>query len=201
MAVVIGLTGGIGSGKSAAADRFASRHDIAVDADLASRAVVEPGMPALAQIADHFGPQILQADGSLDRTQLRHTVFADPGERKWLQGLLHPLINAYLTEHLEQATSAYAMLVNPLLFETRQHGWCARTLVIDAPEETQLARTMARDENTQEQVENIMRAQMQRQDRLAMADDVIVNDKDLAHLHAAVDTLHQQYLQLGQASV
>ena len=193
---VIGLTGGIGSGKSAAADRFEEHGITTVDADIASRAVVEPGTEALAEIARHFGQDILLPEGTLDRTKLRHKVFAEPVERKWLQGLLHPRINAYLREHLQASTSAYAMLVNPLLFETRQHGWCFRTLVIDVPESLQLQRTMSRDNNTQEQVENIMRAQLPRAERLAMADDIIVNDQGIDQLHHAVDTMHEKYLEM-----
>ncbi|MEM7003058.1 MAG: dephospho-CoA kinase [Pseudomonadota bacterium] len=194
---IIGLTGGIGSGKTAAADHFASFGIAVVDADLASRAVVEPGQPALSNIAAHFGADILQADGSLDRTKLRHLVFADQAQRKWLQSLLHPLINAYLRDNLQAATSPYALLVNPLLFETQQHRWCSRTLLIDAPEEAQLDRTMARDQNTREQVENIMQAQASRSQRQALADDIVLNDKDLSHLHTEVDALHQAYLKLA----
>ncbi|MEM7096933.1 MAG: dephospho-CoA kinase [Pseudomonadota bacterium] len=192
---IIGLTGGIGSGKTAAADHFASLGITIVDADLASRAVVEPGQPALIEIANHFGHEILQSDGTLDRPKLRQAVFSDESERKWLQGLLHPLINQYLRTNLEQASSPYAILVNPLLFETKQHVWCTRTLLIDVPEALQLSRTMARDDNTEEQVRNIMKAQLGRGDRLAMADDVIVNDADLIHLHAKVERLHQTYME------
>ncbi len=195
---LVGLTGGIGSGKSAAAARFASHGIVCVDADVASRAVVEPGTPALEQITAHFGAEILNADSSLNRTALRHLVFADDSKRRWLQSLLHPLIATYLQEHIAQARSAYVILVNPLLFESRQNSWCNRVLVIDTPEEIQIARTMARDNNTSEQVENIMRAQADRQSRLKAADDVIVNDQDLAHLNAQVDQQHQHYLELCQ---
>ena len=192
---IVGLTGGIGSGKSAAAERFEQLGITIVDADIASRAVVEPGQPALASIADHFGTTILAPDGTLDRAALRHIVFTDDSERQWLQGLLHPLINRYLREHLENATSPYAILVNPLLFETRQHAWCQRTLVIDAPQALQLERTMVRDNNTQEQVENIMRAQASREDRNRLADDIVLNDADLQTLYARVDNMHERYLQ------
>ena len=195
-AYLVGLTGGIGSGKTAAADRFSEHGITTVDADLASRAVVEPGRPALAKIADHFGAELLQADGSLDRTALRHLVFADEAKRRWLQGLLHPLISEYLRLQIDEAQSPYVMLVNPLLFESRQNSWCNRVLVIDVPEEIQLSRTMARDTNTREQVENIMKAQAGRQQRLDAADDIIVNDQDLHHLHHAVDLQHQEYLKL-----
>jgi dephospho-CoA kinase len=195
---LVGLTGGIGSGKSAAAERFAHHGIVCVDADIASRAVVEPGMPALQAIANHFGSHLVKADGSLDRTALRHLVFADDSKRRWLQGLLHPLISDYLREHIQAATSAYVILVNPLLFESRQNSWCNRVLVIDVPEALQITRTMSRDNNTREQVENIMRAQADRQQRLQAADDVIINDQDKSHLHAQVDQQHQRYLKLCQ---
>ncbi len=191
---LVGLTGGIGSGKSAAADRFATHGVVIVDADLASRAVVEPGQPALERIAEHFGAEIIDADGRLDRAALRHRVFAEPSERRWLQNLLHPLISAYLREAIEAAASPYVILVNPLLFESQQHHWCQRVLLIDAPEDAQLTRTMARDQNTREQVENIMRAQASRAERQALADDVIVNDTDLENLYAQVDERHAFYL-------
>lgn len=195
---LVGLTGGIGSGKSVAAELFARHGTTVVDADLASRAVVEPGQPALAEIATHFGAQILTPDGSLDRTALRHRVFAEPSERKWLQGLLHPLISEYLRDAIAQSQSAYTLLVNPLLLESGQDAWCARVLVIDAPEAAQLERTMQRDNNTREQVENIMRAQAERSARLARADDVISNDADMATLAQRVDAQHEEYLKLCQ---
>ena len=197
MTFVVGLTGGIGSGKSAAADRFAELNITVVDADIASRAVVEPGMPALLSIEEHFGSDILQADGYLDRTQLRHKVFADPNERKWLQNLLHPLINQYIKDKISASSSPYTVLVNPLLIESGQHVWCQRLLVIDVPTEVQIERTMARDNNTREQVENILNAQANRDTRLGLADDVISNERDLAHLHAEVDKLHDLYLSLA----
>ena len=193
MTYVVGLTGGIGSGKSAAADRVAELGITVVDADLASRAVVEPGMPALEHIVAHFGPDILQTDGTLDRAQLRHRVFADPQERHWLQSLLHPLINAFIKEQIAASTSQYTILVNPLLIESGQHVWCDRLLVIDVPTETQIERTMARDNNTREQVENILKAQTDRATRLELAHDVIINDQDLSHLHKEVDKIHHVY--------
>ena len=196
--VVIGLTGGIGSGKSAAADRLTTHKIEIIDADLASRAVVERGQPALNEIADHFGPQILLAGGELDRAALRSVVFAEPQERKWLQALLHPHINNYLRTGLKAAASPYAVLVHPLLFETQQHNWCKRSLLIDVPEDLQVARTMARDNNTQTQVENIMKAQASRQHRLDLADDVISNQGTLAELNASVDQFHATYLELCQ---
>ena len=142
---------------------------------------------------------MIDAEGALDRAKLRHIVFADDTKRHWLQRLLHPLINQYLREHLSKATSPYAILVNPLLFETQHHGWCNRTLVIDVPTALQLERTMARDNNTQEQVENIMRAQASRSDRNALADDVVNNDGALAALYEAIDAMHLNYLERASA--
>jgi dephospho-CoA kinase len=195
---LVGLTGGIGSGKSAAAEYFEKLGITCVDADIASRAVVEPGQPALQAIAAHFGADILAPDGALDRARLRHLVFADAGERSWLQSLLHPLISSWLREQIDEAESAYVVLVNPLLIESGQNTWCDRILVIDVPEELQVSRTMARDDNTEQQVINIIKAQAARSQRLSMADDVIVNDQDLPHLQAKVEDLHRKYLELCQ---
>ena len=196
--LTIGLTGGIGSGKSAVSDRFGALGIKIVDADIASRVVVEKGRPALAAIAEHFGGNIiLLEDGTLNRAGLREKIFADPAERQWLERLLHPLINQYLYDELASAESAYAILTNPLLLETHQDAACDRILVVDVPVELQVSRTMARDNNSEEQVRNIIKAQIAREDRLARADDVIVNDQDLAHLDAETARLHAQYLSLA----
>ena len=192
--MLVGLTGGIGSGKSAAADQFANFGIDVVDADLASRVVVEPGMQALRKIVEHFGEDILQADGNMDRAKLRAIVFADSQERKWLQGLLHPLISDYLQEQVKASTSPYCLLVNPLLLESGQAHWCDEIVVVDVPEETQVQRTMVRDNNPRSQVESIVAAQMSRSDRLAGATQVITNDQDLAYLHSQVETLHKEFL-------
>jgi len=200
MTYVVGLTGGIGSGKSAVSERFAALGIKVVDADVASRVVVEPGQPALLRIAEHFGAELITAEGSLDRAALRAKVFADDGERRWLEQLLHPLINAYIRKELDSAESPYAMLAHPILIETGQTRICNRVLVVDVPEEVQLQRTMARDNNSEEQVRNIMAAQATREQRLAAADDVIVNDKDLDHLDREVARLHAEYLRLAGAS-
>ncbi len=194
---VVGLTGGIGSGKSAVSDRFVKLGIKIVDADIASRVVVEPGKPALAQIAEHFGSQLLTKEGELDRAQLRKKVFADKSQRRWLEQLLHPLINEYLRAELASAESAYAILAHPLLIETGRNRICDRVLVVDVPEELQLSRTMQRDANTEEQVRAIMAAQASREDRLAAADDIITNDQDLSHLDAEVARLHKIYLALA----
>lgn len=196
---VVGITGGIGSGKTAASDRFAGLGIAIIDADLASRAVVEPGQPALVAIAEHYGEHVIGPDGSLDRRALRDIVFADPDQRRWLEQLTHPLINAWLVEHLAAATSPYAMLASPLLAETGQSRYCQRVLVVDVPVELQVKRTMARDSSDEAQVRAIIAAQASREERLAMADDVIVNDQDLAHLDQEVARLHADYLRFAQA--
>jgi dephospho-CoA kinase len=195
---VVGITGGIGSGKSAVSDRFKRLGIKVVDADIASREVVKPGQPALVAISQHFGPDLIQADGSLDRARLRALVFASPDERIWLERLLHPLINEYLRQELASATSAYAVLVSPLLKETGQSRFTHRILVVDVPEHVQLARTMARDSNDETQVKAIMSAQADRQSRLAIADDVIQNDAGFEALDAAVSQLHERYLTLAR---
>lgn len=197
--LVIGITGGIGSGKTAVSDRFAARGIAVVDADLASRVVVEPDRPALAAIREHFGDEVIADDGSLDRAALRGKVFADPAERRWLEQLLHPLIGEELRSGLQVATSPYAVLVSPLLFEAGQISLADRVLVVDVPEDLQVERTAARDGNSAEQVRAIMAAQADRETRLARADDVIVNDGGLDELDAAVETLHQSYLKLAPA--
>ncbi len=197
--LIIGLTGGIGSGKSAAAARFEQAHGIhVVDADIKSRVVVEPGRPALQKIVDRFGDAVLQEDGSLNRAALRERVFQVPDERRWLEQLLHPLIREEIVTDLASARSPYALLVSPLLVESGQYQMTRRVLVVDVPEALQIARTTARDNVPEEQVRAILKAQAKREERLRHAHDVIANDRDLAALHAQVDALHQQYLALAR---
>ena len=195
--LVIGITGGIGSGKTAVSDRFAARGITVVDADLASRVVVEPGRPALAAIAEHFGSDVITPDGALDRAALRQRVFADSAERRWLEALLHPLIGEEIRAGLARSTSAYAILVSPLLFESGQVEMVDRVLVVDVPESLQVTRTAARDGNSEDQVRAIMAAQADRATRLARADDVIANDGSLDDLDRQVEALHQHYLKLA----
>ena len=197
---VVGLTGGIGSGKSAVSERFEALGIRVVDADIASRVVVEPGRPALKAIEEHFGSDVIAADGTLDRAALRKLVFADESERRWLEQLTHPLINAYMNEELQAATSPYAILSHPILIETGRQASCDRILVVDVPEELQLSRTMERDDNPESQVRAIMAAQASREERLAAADDVIVNDQGLDHLDSEVARLHAKYLELANES-
>lgn len=195
--LTVGVTGGIGSGKSAAADRLASHGITVVDADLASRWVVEPGRPALAEIRAHFGDDVIDADGRLDRPALRARVFDDPAERQWLEALLHPRIAEEIAGALDAATSPYRVLVSPLLVESGQTRFVDRILVIDVPESVQIRRTMARDGDTEARVRAIIAAQSDRATRLSRADDVIENDDTLEALHARVDALHARYLELA----
>ena len=193
---VLGLTGGIASGKSAAAQRFAELGVHVVDADQASRWVVEPGRPALAALVQRYGVALLQADGSLDRGALRKVIFEDAHERRWVEALLHPLIAEEIARALASTTSPYAVFVSPLMVESGQYRTTQRLLVVDAPEAVRVARTLLRDHTTPEQVQAILKAQASREQRLALADDVLVNDRDLAWLHSEVERLHAFYLTL-----
>jgi dephospho-CoA kinase len=198
---ILGLTGGIGSGKSAVAQCFIDQGVHLVDADQAARWVVEPGRPALSKIVEHFGSDILQADGQLDRSALRTRIFASPDDRRWLETLLHPLIGQEIMQYLARAESPYAILVSPLLIESGQHKLTQRVLVVDAPEQLQIQRTIARDHSSEEQVQAILQAQASRTERLKHAHDVLLNDRDLPWLQAEVERLHNFYLTLrgGQA--
>jgi dephospho-CoA kinase len=159
--------------------------------------VVEPGKPALTQIAEHFGEAILLADQTLNRAALREKIFANPDDKKWLEALLHPLIAEEITRGLAAATSPYVIFVSPLLIESDQKSFCNRLLVIDVPEQLQLERTTKRDNNDEAQVKRIIASQASRQQRLDLADDVINNTNGLDELLAKVEKMHQQYLQLA----
>lgn len=193
---ILGLTGGIGSGKSAAAQRFVELGVHLVDADQAARWVVEPGRPALASIVERFGPGMLLEDGQLDRAALRQVIFADPEQRRWVEALLHPLIGQEIFSYLAKAESPYAVFVSPLMIESGQYKRTDRLLVIDAPQDLQIERTLLRDQTSPEQVQAILKAQANREERLRHADDILVNDRDIAWLHAEVDRLHTFYLTL-----
>lgn len=197
---IVGLTGGIGSGKSAVAARFRARGILVVDADQAARAVVEPGTPALAAIAEHFGTGVIQADGTLDRAALRRLVFDDAEERRWLEQLLHPRIGEWLRARLAEAPGPYAILESPLLFEGTQHRMVQRSLLVDVPEEVQVARAAARDGNSPEQIRAIMAAQLSRDERRARADDCIDNSGPPEALDAQVEALHRRYVALAEAA-
>ncbi|KFE44140.1 dephospho-CoA kinase [Pseudomonas syringae] len=194
---ILGLTGGIGSGKSAAAQCFIGLGVHVVDADHAARWVVEPGRPALTKIVEHFGPTVLQTDGTLNRSALRGLIFEDAEQRRWLEALLHPLIGEEIQRDLASATSPYAILVSPLLIESGQYKLTRRVLVIDAPQQLQVQRTMLRDSSSEEQVQAILKVQASREERLSHADDVLVNDRDHAWLQSEVERLHHFYLTLS----
>ncbi|PSS56496.1 dephospho-CoA kinase [Pseudomonas sp. BBP2017] len=198
---ILGLTGGIGSGKSAAAQRFVELGVHLVDADQAARWVVEPGRPALARIVERFGAGVLQEDGQLNRAALRELIFRDPEQRRWLEALLHPLIGQEIFSYLAKAESPYAVFVSPLMVESGQYQRTQRLLVIDTPQALQIQRTLQRDQTSAEQVQAILKAQASREERLRHAHDVLVNDRDLSWLHSEVDRLHHFYLTLrgGQA--
>jgi dephospho-CoA kinase len=194
---VVGITGGIGSGKTAVTDRFAKLGIEIIDADLAARVVVEPGTTALGAIAEHFGSSILLTDGNLDRAALRTRIFSEVAGKKWLENLLHPLIGEEIMHQLAAAQSPYVIFVSPLLLEASQNVLCDRILVVDVPEQTQISRTISRDDNDEAQVRRIISTQLSRQQRLKQASDVIENNEGLAQLAEPIERLHQQYLAMA----
>ncbi|MBD9478605.1 dephospho-CoA kinase [Pseudoxanthomonas sp. PXM02] len=196
----IGLTGGIASGKSALERAFAAHGIVVADADLLAREVVQPGAPALAAVMERFGRTVLLADGQLDRAALRQRVFGDEEERRALEAILHPAIRTRLQEICQNATSPYAIATIPLLAEgggRTNYPWLHRILVVDTPTSVQKARLMQRDGIDAALAEKMMSAQASRADRLALADDIVVNDGDISHLQRAADALHQRYLALA----
>lgn len=195
----IGLTGGIASGKSTVASLFAALGITIVDTDLLAREVVAPGSALLPRITGHFGAQVLQKDGSLDRAALRARVFANPAERQWLERLTHPAIRELTDKRCESATSDYVIVAIPLLVETAGAERFDRVLVVDCSPEIQLARLQARDGASRAEAERMLAAQASREQRLAVADDVVTNDGDLAALRAQVEKLHRRYLKMASA--
>ena len=191
MRYIVALTGGIGSGKSTVANAFADLGINVIDADIIARQVVEPGAPALHAIADHFGANMIAADGTLQR----------PEEKNWLNDLLHPLIQQETQHQIQQATSPYVLWVVPLLVENSLYKKANRVLVVDVSPETQLKRTMQRDDVTREHVEQILAAQATREARLAVADDVIDNNGAPDAIASDVARLHAHYLQLASQFV
>lgn len=194
--MIIGLTGGIGSGKTAVSDCFAALGIDIVDADLASRVVVQKGKPCLSEIAQHFGQDILTNEAELDRAKLREIIFKSEYEKDWLESLLHPAIANQIKDELEASKSPYAILVSPLLLETNQKDLCSKVLVVDVSLETQVERTLKRDGVSEDQVRAIIKAQIARDDRLKLADEVILNDGSLEDLDLAVKVLHKKFLSL-----
>lgn len=198
--MIIGLTGGIGSGKSEVSRRFEKLGIQVVDADIVAREVVGIGSTALTAIAAHFGHDILNCDGCLDRAKLRSQIFENPDEKAWLEKLLHPIIRKEIVAQLAQSKTPYSILSSPLLLETNQNKLVNRVLVVDAPEDIQIERASARDANKKDQIQKIMATQMSRAERCAQADDIIKNHGDLNELDLAVKKLHVFYLQLAEKS-
>lgn len=195
--MIIGLTGGIGSGKTAASDWFAMQGISIVDADIVAREVVEPNQPALAEIEAYFGAEMILPDGWLNRPALRQRVFSDPIARHALESITHPRIRSHMVSHLEQAQSPYVILVSPLLLESSQHELVDRILLIDADEQTQRQRAGTRDGQSPEAIQRIIAAQMPRSERVKRAHDIATNHGDLADLYAQLEPLHQRYLHMS----
>ena len=201
MAYVIGVTGGIASGKTTVADLFHQHFQIEiVDADLIAREVVEPNSEGLNAIIDHFGVDIVNSNGQLDRSQLREKIFTDPSQKQWLDQLLHPMIRQRMMEAVERVDSPYVLLVVPLLIENNLQSMADRILVIDVDEQTQIERTMQRDGVPLEQARSILSAQSSREQRLSFADDVIKNSTENRKLLPQITELHQKYLAISSVN-
>ena len=197
----VGLTGGVASGKSAVAARFSALGVVVVDADVAAREVVEPGQPTLARVVEAFGPQVLASDGRLDRAAVRAHVFHDAEARRVLESLLHPPIREALRRAAEAAMGAYVLVAIPLLAEgggREAYPWLDRILVVDAPTALQRSRLMARDGVDAVLADRMLEAQADRRQRLAIADDVLVNDGALESLAGPVGALDRRYRQLAE---
>jgi len=190
------LTGGIASGKTAVSESFRQLGIPVIDTDVIARELVQPGTPALTQISAEFGAGYLDSDGRLDRRKMRDAIFSSPQKKSRLEAILHPLIGAEVRGRIEQLDSPYCILVVPLYTESKSYRWVDRVLVVDVGEEVQIQRVMKRDRASREQAEAILQAQSDRQDRLALADDVIDNSGSFSELQKKVETLHQHYQQL-----
>jgi dephospho-CoA kinase len=195
----VGLTGGIGSGKTTVCRLFIDLDVPVIDADEVARDVVAPGQPALTAIARDFGPNLIDSNGGLRREQLRSLVFADDARRRRLEALLHPLIRAEMERRVQALSAPYCILCVPLLLEADQLDLVDRVLVVDSPEELQRRRVIARDQLTEPEVNAIMRTQSTRAVRLRIANDVIVNDDGVEKINHQVASLHQRYLALAAA--
>jgi len=200
MTFIIGLTGGIGCGKSSASQLFSELGIDVIDTDVIARQLTQPDGQAISLIRDAFGNAFLTADGALDREKMRNLVFSDSRARHQLEKILHPLILQETIAQIEQSSSPYIILAVPLLLETNDYDLIVqRILVIDCEEQIQISRTMTRSQLSEQQVKAIIAQQIPRKDRLQKADDVILNDRDIAFLKAQVIQLHGQYLMLSKA--
>ena len=198
---VVGLTGGVASGKTALADRFAALGVAVADADIAARDVVAVGTEGLAEVVSAFGPAVLDAGGALDRPAMRRRVFADAGARHTLEGIIHPRVRAWLREACEAAAGPYAIAAIPLLAEgggRLAYPWLDRILVVDVPRDVQLARLLARDGVDAALANRMIDAQASRRERLAVADDVVANDGPIGRLDDAARDLDAQYRALAR---
>ena len=193
----VALTGGIASGKSTVADLFAALGVPVIDTDVIARQVVEPGRPALARIAETFGPDVLGTDGTLDRRRMRERIFSDPEAKRRLEAILHPAIRAEMERQSRAAGGAYQVLVIPLFTEGGRRDHVDRVLLVDVPEELQVQRLMMRDGVTHEQAQASLNAQATRAERLALADDIVRNTGRVDDLRARVAELHDGYLRLA----
>lgn len=199
MSLVIGLTGGIGSGKTTVANLFADTYGIdIIDADIVAREVVEPNTFGLNAIIEKCGKEILLEDGMLNRAKLRDAIFSQPELKTWLNNLLHPLIREKMQQDINQSQSPYCLLVVPLMVENNLQTMTNRLLVVDVDEQVQIERTQQRDNVSIEQIKNILASQASREQRLDAADDVITNNGDNKALVSQVEQLHLQYLKMSQ---
>jgi dephospho-CoA kinase len=196
----VALTGGIASGKSAVERRFAQLGVDIIDADRVAREVIATGTPGLGEIIEAFGPGVIGADGELDRKAMREHVFADAGARHRLEAIIHPRVREAMHDRARSVRGTYVMLVIPLFVESGDYAWVDRVLVVDVPREIQLSRLVARDGISLELAESMLDAQATREQRLAMADDVIDNSADLDALDAIVEKLHRTYLGFADAA-
>lgn len=194
---IVGLTGGIGSGKTAVSNAFAQLGIDIIDADVCARDVVVKGSDALQQIAQHFGNGILTENHELDRAALRQKVFSNEAEKTWLNQLLHPLIRQRMLDQISASQSTYCILAVPLLLENQMQSMVNRVLVVDVSPELQIKRVIDRDQSEEKLIRSIMKSQLDRDSRLAFADDVIDNQTDLIALQQQVDILHQNYLAMA----
>lgn len=202
MSYIVGLTGGIGSGKSTIADLFRELNVSILDADVVARQIVEKCSPILKQIVEHFGESILDEGGHLNRSQLRQIIFQNEAEKNWLNQLLHPAIQEQMKQQIAECQAPYLLFVVPLLIENKLDSWCDRILVIDVQPDIQLKRASLRDKNKEEIIKSIMASQVSREIRLTYADDIIENNlpinENLVNLKSQVNQLHQHYLTLAQ---
>ena len=196
--LVIALTGCIGAGKSTVAERFAELGVPVIDADLLAREQVRPGSTGLEAIVHSFGPEVLAANGELDRDRLRRLIFRDPAAKKRLEAILHPRIRAQMQRHVSEIDAPYVVLVIPLLVENAQTDLADRVLVVDAPEDLQIERVRCRDHQSTEEIQAILRTQCSRAERLGAADDLITNDGSLQTLLDNTTTLHHSYMSLAR---